>query len=302
MPYQRNGAGWSETVMPNVCKADAAPALRTGTGSVRSRFRGVRRCPGCALSWPARRACNRRPFPTPGRSRSWRCVLPPATVSADQAVPLYVRDKVRRKMHNNHDAQLDRLRNCGPDARRRSRIESWRSSRSFSAPVTRANFDDSMRVGYSCWVSRLQRGGGRLRCAHERHQEAHLLNLSVAPKWQGAAGRSLLEHFVRLAATAAHNRCSWKYDLPMHRRGDCTRTSAFATSTFAAAITRHWRREDAILMGLICEPPRDGPQRTGLTPLWVRRRAAPAGGKRTQFKSAVTHDLPPPATAHCSRR
>jgi ribosomal-protein-alanine N-acetyltransferase len=69
----------------------------------------------------------------------------------------------------------------------------------YTHPWTRGNFDDSMRVGYSCWVidcDGVVAGYGVLMIGV---REAHLLNLSVAPEWQGRGlGRSLLEHFLRI--------------------------------------------------------------------------------------------------------
>lgn len=69
----------------------------------------------------------------------------------------------------------------------------------YTHPWTRGNFDDSMQVGYSCWV--IDCGGslagyGVLMIGV---REAHLLNLSIAPAWQGRGlGRSLLAHLVRV--------------------------------------------------------------------------------------------------------
>jgi len=69
----------------------------------------------------------------------------------------------------------------------------------YTHPWTRGNFEDSMRVGYSCWVidcGGVVTGYGVLMIGV---REAHLLNLSIAPEWQGRGlGRSLLEHFVRI--------------------------------------------------------------------------------------------------------
>ena len=69
----------------------------------------------------------------------------------------------------------------------------------YTHPWTRGNFDDSMRVGYSCWVidcGGIVAGYGVLMIGVK---EAHLLNLSIARQWQGRGlGRSLLEHFIRI--------------------------------------------------------------------------------------------------------
>lgn len=70
----------------------------------------------------------------------------------------------------------------------------------YAHPWTRGNFEDSLKVGYHCWV--IDWGGTMIGYgvlmtgAHE----AHLLNLSIAPGWQRRGlGRTLLEHFVRIA-------------------------------------------------------------------------------------------------------
>ena len=67
-------------------------------------------------------------------------------------------------------------------------------------PWSRGNFSDSLRAGYSCWA-----------CEHEGElmgyavmmvvlDEAHLLNISIAPGFQGRGlGRHLLEHLIGVA-------------------------------------------------------------------------------------------------------
>ena len=70
----------------------------------------------------------------------------------------------------------------------------------YSHPWTRANFDDSLTAGYSCWA--LQCGGALAGYGvlMSGVREAHLLNLSVAIPWQRRGfGRMLLEHFVGIA-------------------------------------------------------------------------------------------------------
>ena len=67
-------------------------------------------------------------------------------------------------------------------------------------PWTRGNFEDSMSAGYHCWVARRARslvGYGVVVIAAD---EAHLLNLSVAPGWQRKGiGSELTGFFVKLA-------------------------------------------------------------------------------------------------------
>lgn len=99
--YQRNAAGWSETVTPNVCKADMAPVLEggdwVGCGSgfavygdaLAARYRGqlVR---VQSQAFPRAREVAQLALPVLAAGHG---------VAAEQAVPLYVRDKVARKMH-----------------------------------------------------------------------------------------------------------------------------------------------------------------------------------------------------------
>jgi ribosomal-protein-alanine N-acetyltransferase len=67
-------------------------------------------------------------------------------------------------------------------------------------PWTRGNFADSMSAGYHCWVAHREGslvGYGVMAIAAA---EAHLLNLSVAPRWQRKGiGHELTRFFVKLA-------------------------------------------------------------------------------------------------------
>ena len=68
-------------------------------------------------------------------------------------------------------------------------------------PWGRGNFADSMRSGYSCWVCRVAGeliGYCVLMLAVD---DAHLLNISVAEKWQGQGfGARLLRHVMTLGS------------------------------------------------------------------------------------------------------
>lgn len=85
---------------------------------------------------------------------------------------------------------------CEADLAQIAQIE----PRIYTHPWTRGNFVDSLKAGYSCRV---------VECAEELVgygvlmvgvREAHLLNLSIAPEWQGRGlGRALLAHFIALA-------------------------------------------------------------------------------------------------------
>lgn len=61
-------------------------------------------------------------------------------------------------------------------------------------------FRDCLRVGYGCWIMELAGNIGGYGILSLVVGEAHLLNICVAPEWQGLGyGRLLLEHFIELA-------------------------------------------------------------------------------------------------------
>ncbi|MGH8280125.1 MAG: ribosomal protein S18-alanine N-acetyltransferase [Gammaproteobacteria bacterium] len=61
-------------------------------------------------------------------------------------------------------------------------------------------FRDCLRVGYGCWVMELGSGVGGYGVLSLVVGEAHLLNICVAPEWQGQGyGSLLLDHFIALA-------------------------------------------------------------------------------------------------------
>lgn len=70
----------------------------------------------------------------------------------------------------------------------------------YTVPWTRGNFIDSIAAGYDTWVE-LDAQGELLAyyVAMEGVDEMHLLNLTVAPAWQGRGhARGLLDHLVDL--------------------------------------------------------------------------------------------------------
>lgn len=72
--------------------------------------------------------------------------------------------------------------------------------RAYPYPWTRGIFSDCLRVGYDCWG--LQAGPDLAGYAVFNHAagESHLLNLCIAPEWQGRGlGATLLGHCVRTA-------------------------------------------------------------------------------------------------------
>jgi len=72
--------------------------------------------------------------------------------------------------------------------------------RIYPFPWTRGNFRDSLNAGYDCWVYEVERTTIGYAVLMFAVDEAHLLNLSIAPDWQGKGyGRSLLDAMVRTA-------------------------------------------------------------------------------------------------------
>ena len=123
----------------------------------------------------------------------------------------------------------------------------------YTHPWTRGNFEDSMRVGYSCWVidcGGVVTGYGVLMIGV---REAHLLNLSIAPEWQGRGlGRTLLEHFVRIGRDSDAQQMFLEV-----RPSNTSARRMYADYGFRDISVRRGYypaaggREDAILMGLM---------------------------------------------------
>jgi len=123
----------------------------------------------------------------------------------------------------------------------------------YTHPWTRGNFDDSIRVGYSCWVidcGGVVTGYGVLMIGV---REAHLLNLSVAPEWQRRGlGRTLLEHFVRIGRDSDAQQMFLEV-----RPSNTSARRMYADYGFRDISVRRGYypaaggREDAILMGLM---------------------------------------------------
>jgi len=123
----------------------------------------------------------------------------------------------------------------------------------YTHPWTRGNFEDSMRVGYSCWVidsDGVVTGYGVLMIGV---REAHLLNLSIAPEWQRRGlGRTLLEHFVRIGRDSDAQQMFLEV-----RPSNTWARRMYADYGFRDVSVRRGYypaaggREDAILMGLM---------------------------------------------------
>lgn len=70
----------------------------------------------------------------------------------------------------------------------------------YSHPWTRGNFADSLRAGYECWTWRLERVLVGYFVLMTVADEAHLLNLSIAARYQRQGqGRALLAEAGRMA-------------------------------------------------------------------------------------------------------
>jgi len=143
------------------------------------------------------------------------------------------------KLRPMHAADLDRIMEIEPVI--------------YTHPWTRGNFEDSMRVGYSCWVidcGGVVTGYGVLMIGV---REAHLLNLSIAPEWQGRGlGRTLLEHFVRIGRDSDAQQMFLEV-----RPSNTSARRMYADYGFRDISVRRGYypaaggREDAILMGLM---------------------------------------------------
>jgi ribosomal-protein-alanine N-acetyltransferase len=73
-------------------------------------------------------------------------------------------------------------------------------SKIYLHPWTRRNFRDSLNAGYSCWIYRFAQSIVGYAVMMVAADEAHLLNLSIAPKWQRQGwGSNLLRQMLVLA-------------------------------------------------------------------------------------------------------
>ena len=72
--------------------------------------------------------------------------------------------------------------------------------RAYKYHWTEGIFRDCLRVGYGCWVMELNGAIAGYGVLSLVVGEAHLLNICVAPEWQGKGyGARLLDHFMDLA-------------------------------------------------------------------------------------------------------
>ncbi len=125
----------------------------------------------------------------------------------------------------------------------------------YSHPWTRGNFADSLRAGYSCRCLRaaselvgyfiLMAGAG----------EAHLLNLSIAARWQRSGyGRDLLKRAAELAADLGAK--SLFLEVRPSNLGAQALYRRFGfrkVGVRRAYYPAHWGREDALVLMLPLE-------------------------------------------------
>ena len=126
----------------------------------------------------------------------------------------------------------------------------------YSHPWTRGNFVDSLAAGYLAWL-RLDAAG---RCigycvAMPGFEEMHLLNITVAPAWQGQGLGRLM-----LGALAAHARELGLASLWLEvRQGNQRARALYRELGYAEVGLRRGyypaagRREDAVVMSLLLQ-------------------------------------------------
>lgn len=122
----------------------------------------------------------------------------------------------------------------------------------YTHPWTRGNFLDSIRAGYNCRVMQVEGEFVGYGVQMVAVKEAHLLNLSVAEKWQGRGyGRSLLLHFIDMARQSD----VLQMFLEVRPSNDVGRQLYASIGFYEVAVRSDYYpaphgREDAILMGL----------------------------------------------------
>jgi len=73
-------------------------------------------------------------------------------------------------------------------------------NRAYPFPWTRGNFGDSLAAGYSAWTCRIEGTLMGYAVMMLVIDEAHLLNLTVAPEWQRRGhGTTILRHLLAVA-------------------------------------------------------------------------------------------------------
>lgn len=119
-------------------------------------------------------------------------------------------------------------------------------------PWSRGNFSDSLSAGYSCWIFEAGEALVGYAVLMLAADEAHLLNLTIAPEWQRQGmGRKLLEHLIGVA----REYCADTLFLEV-RPSNQTACRLYESAGFNEMGRRRGYypagagREDAVLMGL----------------------------------------------------
>lgn len=124
----------------------------------------------------------------------------------------------------------------------------------YSHPWTRGNFSDAMQAGYHCQLLLGDQTLLGYYVAMQGVDEAHLLNLTVAPAYQGQGWGRLLLDALALWARSLHAQCIW---LEV-RASNQAALHLYASYGFCQVGRRkHYypsaqaQREDAIVMSLL---------------------------------------------------
>jgi [ribosomal protein S18]-alanine N-acetyltransferase len=122
-------------------------------------------------------------------------------------------------------------------------------------PWTRGNFIDSLAAGYHCWIAECGGEMAGYTVVMVAAGEAHLLNLSVASRWQRRGiGRELLNFVLKLARD-----CGASGIFLEVRPSNGAARALYAEAGFAEIATRRGyypadeNREDAIVLQLSLE-------------------------------------------------
>ena len=131
----------------------------------------------------------------------------------------------------------------------------------YSHPWTRGNFIDSLAAAH--WAELQHDDDGALRAyyvAMPAVDELHLLNLTVAPTWQGRGhARALLDHLCGRARQSAIQRVLLEVRPSNQRAQHLYRQQGFQTVGLRKGYYPAWQgqREDAIVMSLALGDPMD---------------------------------------------
>ncbi len=125
-------------------------------------------------------------------------------------------------------------------------------TRIYPYPWTRGNFSDSLAAGYHCLIMEIGSELVGYSVVMLGAGEAHLLNLSIAARWQRRGlGRELLGHVLKLARNEAAERILLEV-----RQSNTAAQALYEDSGFSRiAVRRDYYpaqsgREDAVVMAL----------------------------------------------------